>query len=124
MKNRHFILLAAALLFCGEAAMIAARTTSPSQANKKATTQEKAKPVTYHRMGTIASVTASDLVLEHKYKGKEENTKFVLNSDTKKEGNVDKGEMATIYYHMDNKERVATEIKVAPAKSKTEAKKS
>lgn len=75
-------------------------------------------------MGTIASVTASDLVLEHKYKGKEENTKFVLNSDTKKEGNVDKGEMATIYYHMDNKERVATEIKVAPAKSKTEAKKS
>lgn len=123
MKNRHFILLAAALLFCGEVAMIAARTTSPTQA-KKTATQEKAKPVTYHRMGTISSVTASDLVLEHKHKGKEETTKFVLNSDTKKEGNVDKGEMATIYYHMDNKERVATEIKVAPAKSKTEAKKS
>lgn len=54
-------------------------------------------------MGTISSVTASDLVLDHKYKGKEESTKFVLNSDTKKEGNLDKGEMATVYYRMERK---------------------
>ena len=54
----------------------------------------------------------------------EENTKFVLNSDTKKEGTIDKGEMATVYYHMDKKQRIATEVKVTPAKTKTEFKKS
>ncbi|HKW55721.1 MAG TPA: hypothetical protein VJN42_00055 [Candidatus Acidoferrum sp.] len=123
MKNRHFILLAAALLFCGEGAMIAAQTT-PKKADSKTNTQEKAKPATYHRMGTISSVSGSDLVLQRKYKGKEETTKFVLNSDTKKEGSLDKGEMATVFYHMDKKERVATEVRVTQAKSKTESKKS
>lgn len=122
MKNRHFIILAAALLLCGEGAMIAAQT--PKKADSKTSTNEKAKPTIYHRMGTISSVSGSDLVLEHKYKGKEEETKFVLNSDTKKEGSLDKGEKATVYYHMDNKERVATEVKVTQPKPKTEAKKS
>jgi hypothetical protein len=124
MKTRYFILLAAALLLCGEGAAISARTTSPKNASAQTTTQAKTKPASYHRMGTISSVTDSDLVLEHKWKGKEENTKFVLNSDTKKVGTVDKGEMATVYYHMDNKQRIATEIKVTPAKSTTETKKS
>ena len=123
MKNRHFIILAAALLLCGEGTMIAARTTTPSQASKTSM-QEKTKPGIYHRMGTISSVSGPDLVLERKYKGKEESTKFVLNSDTKKEGNLDKGEMATVYYRMHKKERVATEVKVTPPKSKTESKKS
>jgi outer membrane biogenesis lipoprotein LolB len=124
MKNRHFILLAAALLIGAEGATIAARTTSPSSATTQTTTQQKAKPAVYHRMGTIASLTDSDLVLEHKWKGKEENTKFVLNSDTKKEGELNKGEMATVYYHMDNKQRIATEVKVTQPKSTTEPKKS
>jgi hypothetical protein len=124
MKSRHFVLLAAALLLCGEGAAIAARTTSPKSADDKTTTQEKAKPAIYHRMGTITSVNGSDLVLEHKWKGKEENTTFVLNSGTKKEGNLNKGEMATVYYHMGKKERIATEVKVTQPKTKTAAKKS
>jgi hypothetical protein len=124
MKIRYVVLFAAALLFCGGVATISARTTSPKSANDKTTTQDKAKPAVYHRMGTISSITDSDLVLEHKWKGKEENTKFVLNSNTKKEGTLNKGEMATVYYHMDNKQRIATEVKVTPAKSKTETKKS
>jgi hypothetical protein len=124
MKIRYFVMFAAALLLCGEGATLAARATSPKSATSKTTTKEKAKPAVYHRMGTISSVTDSDLVLEHKWKGKEENTKFVLNSDTKKEGTLDKGVMATVYYHMDNKQRIATEVKVTPAKTKTTSKKS
>ncbi|MGB8457567.1 MAG: hypothetical protein WCE50_07595 [Candidatus Acidiferrum sp.] len=124
MKIRYFVLLAAALLLCSEGATIAARTTSPKDAKSKTTTQEKAKTAVYHRMGTISSVTDSDLVLEHKWKGKEESTKFVLNSDTKKEGTLDKGEMATVYYHMADKQRIATEVKVTQPKSTAEPKKS
>lgn len=124
MKVRYFVLFAAALLLCGESATIVARTTSPKDAKTKTTSQEKAKSVLHHRMGTITSVTDSGLVLEHKWKGKEENTKFVLNSDTKKEGTLDKGEMATVYYHMDKKQRIATDVKVTPTKTKAESKKS
>lgn len=124
MKSRYLIFLAAALLLVGEGATIAARTTQPKAATTKTTTQEKAKPAVYHRMGTISSVTDSDLVLEHKWKGKEENTKFVLNSDTKKDGNLDKGEMATVYYHMDKKQRIASEVKVTQPKSAPAPKKS
>jgi len=124
MKIRHLIPFAAALVLCGEGATIAAQTTSQKSTTTKTDTQQKAKPAIYHRMGTIASVSASDLVLEHKWKGKEENTNFVINSDTKKEGNLDKGEKATVYYRMEKKQRIATEVKVTEAKSKTEAKKS
>ncbi|MGB2640211.1 MAG: hypothetical protein WAN32_14780, partial [Candidatus Acidiferrum sp.] len=85
---------------------------------------ETSKPAVYHRMGTISSVSDSDLVLEHKWKGKEESTKFVLNSDTKKEGDLDKGKMATVYYHMDNKQRIATEVKVMEPKTSEAPKKS
>ncbi|MGB8474378.1 MAG: hypothetical protein WCE61_09860 [Candidatus Acidiferrum sp.] len=124
MKIRYAVLFAAAVLLCGEGVTLAARTTSPTKATTKTATQAKAKPAVYHRMGTISSVTDSDMVLEHKWKGKEVSTNFVLNSDTKKEGTLDKGEMATVYYHMDKKQRVATEVKVTPAKSKTTSKKS
>jgi hypothetical protein len=124
MRSKHFILLAAALLLCGGGATLAARSTSPARAADNATTPDKAKPTIYHRMGTISSVTGSDLVLERRWKGKEENTTFVINSDTKKEGTLDKGAKATVYYRMDNKQRIATEVKVSESKSKTESKKS
>ncbi len=123
MKIRYVVMFAAALLLCGEGATLAARTTSPKSTTPKTTT-ETSKPAVYHRMGTISSVSDSDLVLEHKWKGEEESTKFVLNSDTKKEGDLDKGKMATVYYHMDNKERIAAEVKVMPPKSSTAPKKS
>ena len=123
MKIRYIVMFAAALFLCGEGATLAAGTTSPKSATAKTTT-EKAKPAVYHRMGTISSVSDSDLVLEHKWKGKEENTKFVLNSDTKKDGTLSKGDMATVYYHMDKKQRIATEVKVTPPKSTPEPKKS
>ncbi|HTQ59369.1 MAG TPA: hypothetical protein VMI32_04045 [Candidatus Solibacter sp.] len=123
MKIKYVVMLTAALLLCGGGTTLSARTTSPKTTTPKTTT-EKAKPAVYHRMGTISSVSDSDLVLEHKWKGKEESTKFVLNTDTKKEGTLNKGEMATVYYHMDKKQRIATEVKVTQPKSTPEPKKS
>jgi len=123
MKIKYVVMFTAALLLCGGGTTLSARTTSPKTTTPKTTT-EKAKLTVYHRMGTISSVSDSDLVLEHKWKGKEESTKFVLNTDTKKEGTLNKGEMATVYYHMDKKQRIATEVKVTQPKSTPEPKKS
>jgi hypothetical protein len=115
MRGKHLILLAAALLLCGGSATLAARSTSQTKAADNATS-DKANTTIYHRSGTISSVTGSDLTLEHKWKGKDENTEFVLNSDTKKEGTLDKGEKAIVYYRMENKQRVATDVKVTETK--------
>ncbi|HKV25190.1 MAG TPA: hypothetical protein VJN93_11420 [Candidatus Acidoferrum sp.] len=125
MKIKTVLLLAAALCFCGEGAALVAHATPTKSATTKTTTATaKAKATVYHRTGTIESITDTDLVLGRKWKGKEENTTFVLNTDTKKEGSLDKGEMATVYYHMDKKERVATEVKISQAKTKIATKKS
>jgi hypothetical protein len=133
MKGTNTMMLAAALmLMCGPA--VAARTiqtkdtkattptTTPS--TTKSDTKTETKAVLHHEMGTIEAVTDSNLILEHSYKGKEEKTTFVLDSGTKKEGDVAKGDRATVYYHLAKKDRVATEVKVMTPKSKTVAKKS
>jgi hypothetical protein len=129
MKGTNTMMLAAALtLMCGTA--VAARTmqTKDTKATipttTKSDTKTETKAVLHHKMGTIEAVTDSNLVLEHSYKGKEEKTTFVLDSSTKKEGDVAKGDRATVYYHLSNKDRVATEVKVMTPKSKNEAKKS
>lgn len=71
---------------------------------------------THHLTGTISSVSGSDLVVSHKYKGKDENSTFMLNSTTKKEGNLDKGAMAVVYYEIKNNQKIATEVKVNQTK--------
>jgi len=123
MKIDKTLVLTFALLLIGGTAFAAgtAGTNEAKQATQSAS-QQTPKPTIHHRIGTVASVTGSELVLEHTYKGKEEKTKFVLNTDTKKEGNIEQGSHATVYYHFENKERVATEVKLV--EPKTEAKKS
>lgn len=136
MKARNAMMLAASLvLVCGTA--VAARTmqtkdtkattpttTATTTTTAKSDTKTETKAVLHHEMGTIEAVTDSNLTLDHTYKGKEEKTTFVLDSSTKKEGDVAKGDRATVYYHLSKKDRIATEVKVMTPKSKTEAKKS
>jgi hypothetical protein len=117
------LIVAAALALGTSGFALAARTNTPASTNSKTATStaktatSTAKTVTHHEMGTIDSITDSDLVLTHKYNGKVENTKFVVNADTKKDGTIDKGSEATVYYKFSNHQRVATEIKAEPKKS-------
>jgi hypothetical protein len=67
-------------------------------------------------MGTISSINASDLTVSHKYNGKAEDSSFIMNSNTKKEGSIAKGEQATVYYQTNNKQNIATDVRVNPAK--------
>jgi hypothetical protein len=104
-----------AVLILGCAAISVARTAPTKTDAKKSTATTKMS--VHHMMGTVSSVSDSELVLEHQWKGKKEETKFALDSSTKKEGDITKGCHASVTYKMDNKERKATEVKVSAMKS-------
>jgi predicted porin len=119
-KGKLFALAVGLFLIAGGAmAVQTSGTSSAKQENTKATSS-----TIHHEMGTVASVTANELVLDHTWKGKDEKTKFTLDSATKKEGNVAQGDHVTIYYHLENGQRVATELKTSSAKPETKTNKS
>ena len=109
-----------AVLILGCAAVSAARTAPTKSDTKKPTATTKMS--VHHMMGTVTSVSDSELVLEHKWKGKEEQTKFVLDSSTKKEGDIAKGSQVAVTYEMENHERKATGVKVSAMKSNAKTK--
>jgi hypothetical protein len=66
----------------------------------------------YEQKGTVSKVTGSSLVLLHRANGKETRTAFQLNSNTKREGMVDKGSQVDVFYRNNgNGIRVATLVK-------------
>ena len=113
-----------AVLILGCALTSAAQATTPSKSTTTKKTTAATKPAVHHMSGTVTSVSDSGLVLEHEWKGKKEETKFALDSNTKKEGDITKGCHATVTYEMENKERKATEVKVAAMMTPTKSSKS
>ena len=62
--------------------------------------------------GTIDSIDGSKLVVTHRVGDHGSlQTTFVLNSDTKKEGNLKKGTFALVVYKTENNQKVATRVK-------------
>jgi hypothetical protein len=84
---------------------------------KSSSTTTSNSATTHEEVGTIRSMTNSDLVLAHTYKGKQESTTFKMDSNTKKEGTIEKGARVAVYFKDQNHERVATEVKAEPKKS-------
>jgi hypothetical protein len=109
MKVGKLLVAAATLILCA-GAVVAAATTPTNTTQTKDTA--KAESATHHLIGTISSLDGSDVVVTHKYDGKQENSTFVMNSATKKEGTLAKGDQATIYYQVTNNRNVATDVKV------------
>jgi hypothetical protein len=118
MKPEKMLTLAAALvLTAGVALAIQAKTTSPT--TTKASVHTASTSAVHHQMGTVASVTSNELVLDHTWKGKQEKTKFTLDSTTKKEGAVKQGDHVVVYYHLEKGQRIATELKASTNKPET-----
>jgi hypothetical protein len=80
----------------------------------------KGKAAAHQANGTISSVEGNTLVLDHKAKGKDEKTTFVMNESTRKTGNLAVGAKATVHYMVENGQNVATMVQAAavPAKKK------
>jgi hypothetical protein len=106
------LIVTAALLFAGGGVALAAQSSTQSTANKTTT----ATSAIHEEVGTVSSISNSELVLSHMVKGKEENTTFKLDTMTKKDGKIDKGAHVAVSYKDENHERVATEVKVEAKK--------
>ncbi len=69
--------------------------------------------------GTISKVEADRLVLARKVSGKEKDTTFMLNAQTKREGELKSGERATVRYKIENGKDVATMVNASSTMAKT-----
>ena len=114
MNISRTLVLSAAFMLVGGGTALAAQTSSQNNATKST---NMAQATVHEEMGTVSSMTSSELVLSHTVKGKQEETTFKLDSSTKKEGTIDKGAHVAVYYKDQNHERIATEIKAEPKKS-------
>jgi hypothetical protein len=124
-KGKMFALAIALMVTPGLVAVASqsSQTNSAKQA-PQTDTHTKDKMNLHHETGKADSLAADQLVLDHTWRGKERKTTFTLDSSTKKEGNVEKGDRVMVYYHFENGHRIATELKTMAAKPKTEANKS
>jgi hypothetical protein len=79
------------------------------QAPKKVATPA-AKVIT--ATGTIKSADATSLVITHKVSGKDTDMTFVLNADTKKDGDakLTSGDKVTVHYKVDGSQNIATAV--------------
>lgn len=126
MKSGKSILMSVALILgCAglvTASFAASPTTAKSTTNTASATDTK--PKTHEIRGTVSTVNDTELVVSHTWKGKTEETKFTMNSSTRKDGKIARGDEVTVMYQYENKARTATEIKPEASKSTTAAKKS
>jgi hypothetical protein len=126
MKPGKSILTIVALILGCVGLVTASFAASPATVNSSTNTASAAntKTKTHEIKGTVSSMSDTELVLSHTWKGKTESTKFVMNTSTKKDGTISKGEEVTVMYQYENKERTATEVKPEASKTTTSAKKS
>ena len=93
---------------------VAAFAQSSTGSSTKPPREHKARgAMTHQATGTISSVDANSLVLTHKVKGKEEQTTYTLNDQTRKVGELKAGEKATVHYKVESGQNVATMVKAS-----------
>ena len=114
MNKWRVFIVGAALAFFTTGATLAAHSATNTT---KTATNTNAKATVHYEVGTVNSISDSALVLAHNYKGKTQDVNFVLNSTTKKDGMINKGERVRVYFKNENSKHVATEIKPAATKS-------
>lgn len=115
------VLLSAALMFGTAGIGLAAQTSGTATKSSNSTASTSATSSTeriHHEMGTVDSMTGSQLVISRNTKNnKQENVTFMLEPSTKKTGTIDKGTHVEVYYKTQNNQHVATEVKAEAAKS-------
>jgi hypothetical protein len=73
------------------------------------------KLFTHASRGTIVSINAGELVLEHKNKGEIEVLHFVLTPETAQKGNLAVGAAVSVHYRIENNRHIVTSIQSQPA---------
>jgi hypothetical protein len=62
-------------------------------------------------VGTIASISSDELVVNEKVKGKDQPVTFKLQPSTQKSGDLQNGSLVTVQYHNENSQKVASSVR-------------
>ena len=82
------------------------------------------QPATHFTQGTITSINANEVVITKKVRGKAEQAKFTLNSQTQRNGNLVTGTRVSIQYREQDGKNIAAavrELTVATSAKPTKA---
>jgi hypothetical protein len=119
-KNK-IMAMAASLLLVATSGMAQNATKAPAAGQTKSATKAPAakapaKAPTKSMSGTISSADASKLVLSHKAGTKNEDVTFMLGPSTTKTGDMAPGSKATVKYHVESGQNMATSVAATAAK--------
>jgi hypothetical protein len=98
----------------------AAQTGTSATGNRQAATEAKTKTshgAMHRAIGTITSIDADKLVLNQKVNGKTEDVTIMLNSDTKKTGDLKTGDRVSVRWRDENNQKMAASVREMPSKS-------
>jgi hypothetical protein len=69
------------------------------------------QPATHFTQGTIASIDTNQVVITKKVRGKAEQAKFTLNSQTQRNGNLATGTRVSVQYREQNGQMIAAAVR-------------
>jgi hypothetical protein len=69
------------------------------------------QPATHFTQGTIASISANEVVITKKVRGKAEQERFTLNSQTQRNGNLAAGTRVSVQYREQNGQKIAAAVR-------------
>jgi hypothetical protein len=74
------------------------------------------QPATHFTQGTIASISANQMVITKKVRGKTEQASFTLNSQTQRNGSLAVGTRVSVQYREDKGQKIAAAVRELTAK--------
>ena len=75
------------------------------------------QPATHFTQGTIASISANQMVIAKKVRGKAKQASFMLNSQTQRNGNLAAGTRVSVQYREEKGQKVAAAVREFMAKN-------
>ena len=91
---------------------------SKAKTNSSAALQAKtAHPASHFTQGTIASISANQMVIAKKVRGKAKQASFTLNSQTQRNGNLAAGTRVSVQYREEKGQKVAAAVREFMAKN-------
>jgi len=119
MNFKKLALIASLTLALGAPGWAAQKDTSAT-GNRPAAAEAKTKTshgAMHRTIGTITSIDADKLVLNQKVNGKTEDVTIMLNSDTKKTGDLKTGDRVSVRWRDENNQKMAASVREMPSKS-------
>ena len=116
--HRFPLIVVVTAMLC--AAVLAEQKAEKTTSNLPASPQAKtAQPATHFTQGTIASITANQLVITKTKtaRGKAAQMTFALTSETSRTGNLAAGTRVSVQYREANNQNIAAAIRELPADS-------